>query len=277
MGYELAATGSKILTAVSPALKALFKEVGDWTERHSKDFTGWLNDLTAWSKGSGPGQVAAGFDTIGTAILGVAKIINYFGSVLAEYPKFGNWLGGKIFQMTHSQPGGSGTNNPLNLKATGSQPRDSHGFAVFPSQKAGIVAAERQLEIYRSRGWNTIGSIVSHWAPASDHNNVPAYISYVSKYVGKGANVPLTPADYLPLITAMAHFESPKTAPSFASVAASMIPMSAYSGAMHHTNNTHIGHVTIHTRATDASGLAVDFKREMQRKFNVFQADPGLF
>ncbi len=38
LGYELAATGSKILTSRSPALRALFSEMADVTTRHSKDF-----------------------------------------------------------------------------------------------------------------------------------------------------------------------------------------------------------------------------------------------
>ncbi len=211
-------------------------------------------------------------------MLGLAKAVGYMGAVFGQYQRFGNWLGGQIFQAIHDPSlGVRAATNPLNLKAVGNQPRDSKGFAIFPNQKSGIDAAEIELTRYRRRGWNTISSIVSHWAPASDHNNVPAYIADVSRYVGKGPNVPLTPADYPKLIAAMARHESGAYAPNLAAVTAAMIPMGSVNAMRaHHTSNVEVGNVTINTRATDAGGIAVDFKREMQRKFNVFQADQGV-
>ena len=273
LGYELAATASQILTTISPVMKGLFAEMGDWVGRHSTDFQKWLDQFAAWANGRGPAQIATAFDTIANAVLGLAKVLSFMGGVFAEYPKFGNWLGGKIFEGTHGIGGVRAATNPLNLKAVGNQPRDSKGFAFFPTQKAGIDAAEVELTRYRNRGWNTISSIISHWAPASDHNNVPAYIADVSKYVGKGPNVPLSASDYPLLMAAMARHESGAYAPNLATVTASMIPM----GRAHHTSTTHIGSVTINTRATDAAGIAGDFHKEVQRKFNVFQADNGVY
>src|SRR5487761_1946452 len=73
LGYELSATGSQILAAISPAIKALFTEMGDWVGRHSADFQKWLNQFSSWANGAGPAQIATAFDTIATALLGFAK------------------------------------------------------------------------------------------------------------------------------------------------------------------------------------------------------------
>ncbi len=60
-------------------------------------------------------------------------------------------------------------------------------FAVFESMQHGIAALYKQLQLYFKRGINTLSSIVKTYAPASDNNNVDAFISALTKATGKGA------------------------------------------------------------------------------------------
>lgn len=83
-------------------------------------------------------------------------------------------------------------NNPGNIEygafargagATGSDGR----FAVFASMQEGIQAAEKLLQGYIARGYDTIRTIISRWAPGSE-NNTSAYIADVAKKLGLSAD-----------------------------------------------------------------------------------------
>lgn len=78
------------------------------------------------------------------------------------------------------------THNPGNLKYAGQSGATlgQGGFANFASDAAGLFAMGRQLELYGARGLDTVQSIISAYAPASDKNDVPAYIRDVDKYLG---------------------------------------------------------------------------------------------
>ncbi len=61
-------------------------------------------------------------------------------------------------------------------------------FAAFDSTENGIRALARLLQTYSNQGHNTLNSIVRKWAPASDNNDVGAYVRNLQRYVGVGPN-----------------------------------------------------------------------------------------
>lgn len=91
-------------------------------------------------------------------------------------------------------------NNPGNIvksdipwdgKVDGSDPK----FESFETPEAGIRAIGKNLIAYQdSHGRNTISSIVSAWAPASE-NNTAAYIANVSKVLGVKPGDPINVKD----------------------------------------------------------------------------------
>lgn len=119
--------------------------------------------------------------------------------------KAGEKFGGDLWWAASHLTGWSGIaanhglviNNPGNLKFAG-QPgavRGPGGFAQFPTMGAGVDAIARQFELYRLRGIDTVQSIVSTYAPASDGNDVPAYIKNIDKELGVSATQHLNLGD----------------------------------------------------------------------------------
>lgn len=114
------------------------------------------------------------------------------------------------------EPRGIRNNNPLNIRWNsannwqGQTGRDSGGFSIFDTPVNGIRAAARVLDNYAKRGLTTIAQIISTWAPAADGNNVEAYVSHVESVMGKGRNVKISRADYLPLLRVMIKHENGK-------------------------------------------------------------------
>lgn len=77
-------------------------------------------------------------------------------------------------------------NNPGNLRANaflGSIGVDADGYAQFDTLQNGVRAAARQLKLYMQRGTNSVGAIISMWAPSSE-NDTGAYIGAVSDAIG---------------------------------------------------------------------------------------------
>jgi len=71
-------------------------------------------------------------------------------------------------------------NNPGNLRSWGGH-NEVGGYAVFNTAQGGLNAMSHQLQLYGSRGIDTLSKIINTYAPASDHNNDPAYIAAVEK------------------------------------------------------------------------------------------------
>ena len=94
----------------------------------------------------------------------------------------GNYVGG-----THTGSDTAKRNNPGNLRKWGDA-KTSGGFAVFKDMIEGISAASGNLLSYARKGRDSVSSIVNHWAPSSDGNNVPAYIADLVKRLGVSAN-----------------------------------------------------------------------------------------
>ncbi|VXB25245.1 Mannosyl-glycoprotein endo-beta-N-acetylglucosamidase [Burkholderia sp. 8Y] len=108
----------------------------------------------------------------------------------------GNGRRAKEGQGPSSAPRGIRNNNPGNIRygefarSAGAIGADSGGFAVFADMHAGIEATARLLRSYAARGFNTIRTIISRWAPANE-NDTQAYIAEVSKKLGISADVQL--------------------------------------------------------------------------------------
>lgn len=103
-------------------------------------------------------------------------------------------------------------NNPTNLRwAEGYETHDtaSGKFAVFPTLDEGVLAAAKQLQLYGTRGVDTVREIASTWAPPNE-NDTEAYIRHVVRSTRFGENEKLNlndPAVLAKLISAKASIE----------------------------------------------------------------------
>lgn len=103
-------------------------------------------------------------------------------------------------------------NNPTNLRwaeGYGTHNTKSGDFAVFPTMDEGVLASAKQLQIYGTRGVNTVRDIANKWAP-SNENDTAAYIRHVVKTTGINENEKLNlndPVILAKLISAMASKE----------------------------------------------------------------------
>ena len=85
-------------------------------------------------------------------------------------------------------------NNPGNLRQWEGAGTNG-GFAVFKSASEGIEKMVINLMSYAKHGLNTVDSIISTWAPKTDHNQTQAYINYVAKQLGVKAGDKLNVTD----------------------------------------------------------------------------------
>ena len=110
-------------------------------------------------------------------------------------------------------------NNPLNIRRSESNKwqglaarQTDRRFAQFAAREWGYRAAFCLIRTYMERrGANTLGKIVTRWAPPSDGNDTQAYIDFVSRTTGIAADRPLRFADQeamVGIVRSMAQMES---------------------------------------------------------------------
>lgn len=102
---------------------------------------------------------------------------------------------GSIVEMPPlSVPRGIRNNNPGNIEFA-RQPGatletstpDRKRFAQFRTPEEGLAALSKQLQLYGSRGIDTLNTIMKQYAPAFE-NNTAAYVKRLSSEIGVGAN-----------------------------------------------------------------------------------------
>ena len=109
-------------------------------------------------------------------------------------------------------------NNPLNIRISNNQwqgkitPSADSDFEQFETIIYGFRAAIKNLKSYITRyGCNTISTIISKWAPASDSNNPMRYAAVVSNRSGIDKDEVIQPTDrekICKIIHWMAYFEN---------------------------------------------------------------------
>lgn len=114
---------------------------------------------------------------VGTEAFG-STIINSLSETIAK---------GVGRQFGNHPPLGVRQNNLWNLRRWGGVPSEN-GFAHFSSIQAGAAAMNKQLQLYGSRGIDTLSAIVPTFAPKSDNNDVAGYIRDVAKDTGFDPN-----------------------------------------------------------------------------------------
>lgn len=119
----------------------------------------------------------------------------------------GSWSSGGA-TGSWGAPLGLRLNNPGNLRSAPGVPTIG-GFASFANPMAGLQAMAAQIQRYGASGINTVGGIVSKYAPPSE-NNTASYINDVVKRTGFGAGQALNlndPNVMAPLLSAMVRHE----------------------------------------------------------------------
>lgn len=188
-----------------------------------------------------------------------------------------------------SAPRGIRNNNPGNLNFAGQSGATKEGgeggrFAVFESMEHGVAALYRQLQLYFKRGVNTLSSIVKTYAPASDGNNVDAYVSALSKATGKGANEAIDAGDTTTIARLMKGIVDHENGKGYISSSDIMggIQLGAGSSAARNApaqsgsqTNINISKIDMQTSAGSANALGADIQRNIQRNRLVTPAMTG--
>ncbi|HDT4930474.1 TPA: hypothetical protein QHR04_004480 [Enterobacter kobei] len=188
-----------------------------------------------------------------------------------------------------TMPRGIRNNNPGNLNYAGQAGATLEGgeggrFAVFESMQHGVAALYKQLQLYFKRGINTLSSIVKTYAPASDNNNVDAYISALTKATGKGANEVLDSGDTATIARLMKGIVDHENGKGYISSSDIMggIQLGAGSSASRNMpsaagsqTNINIGKIDMQTSAGNANALGADIQRNLQRNRLVNPAMSG--
>lgn len=116
------------------------------------------------------------------AAAGAAAVWYY----LKPHPEMEN----KKLNTDPNLPRGYRNNNPLNIRYSAANawkgkilPNTDGAFEQFSSMTYGYRAAMYLIRKYISQGYDTVGAIISKWAPANE-NNTAGYIDRVCKDTG---------------------------------------------------------------------------------------------
>lgn len=181
----------------------------------------------------------------------------------------------------NSSPRGIRNNNPGNLNFAGQAGATKEGgengrFAVFESMRDGISALYKQIQLYFSRGVNTIESVVNKYAPADDNNNVQAYIKQLVGATGKQADEQLSGEDtetVFKLIRGIINHENGKGYVSDQDILSGIQVGSTATAMRQQTmqqqpsakTEIHIGEMNMQSNATSVSALGQDVQRNISR------------
>ncbi len=181
----------------------------------------------------------------------------------------------------NSSPRGIRNNNPGNLNFAGQAGATKEGgengrFAVFESMRDGISALYRQIQLYFSRGVNTIESVVNKYAPADDNNNVQAYIKQLVGATGKQADEKLSGEDtetVFKLIRGIINHENGKGYVSDQDILSGIQVGSTATAMRQQTmqqqpsakTEIHIGEMSVQSNATSVNALGQDVQRNVSR------------
>lgn len=191
-------------------------------------------------------------------------------------------------------PRGIRNNNPGNLNYVGQRGAEKESgpngrFAVFQSMTDGVAALYKQLNLYFQRGTNTIESIVKKYAPASDGNNVKAYVSSLMKATGKGANDILSSEDTQGMFALIKGIINHENGAGFvpdhqiaqgiqvgAGVSAQRSSNLSTRQTTTITNESHVGQMIIQPKSNDGPGIGREIRSDLQRNGLVFNTDSGM-
>lgn len=180
-----------------------------------------------------------------------------------------------------TKPRGIRNNNPGNLNFAGQAGATKEGgengrFAVFESMRDGISALYKQIQLYFSRGVNTIESVVNKYAPADDNNNVQAYIKQLVGATGKQADEKLSGEDtetVFKLIRGIINHENGKGYVSDQDILSGIQVGSTATAMRQQTmqqqpaakTEIHIGEMNMQSNATSVNALGQDVQRNVNR------------
>lgn len=249
---------------------------------HLTRFANWLN--TVFGGGDAP-KGAGTPDKPET----VWSLPGWMGDILGIKRDNGGWSvpgSHKTHPSAPAAPSGTGktradrNHNPGNIvdspwtrKQPGYAGTDGR-FARFSSPEHGFAAMEKLLGNYMSQGRTSIWSILSKYAPSSE-NDVGAYARHVSKLTGLDPNQRLS-REHIPLIArAMARHEgySFRTGADVPGLLSLHRSFARHSAPRAGGGGVTIHGMTINTRATDAKGIAADFKSALNRRLATAQYD----
>jgi len=235
---------------------------------HSKD--SWVGELIGFLKGGGTDNSYDAYDTAGKNAQG---------------------HGGYDAYGTASR--GVRNNNPGNLNYVGQAGATKEGgqngrFAVFETMQHGIAALYKQLQLYFSRGKDTIREIINTYAPSSE-NNTEAYISAIVRKLGKGADEILNSSDtetMFNLMRGIIDHENGKSGKYISDTnilggiqlgAQAMAGRVTPAGQQGVSNKTdiHIGEMNMQTSATSVNALGADVERTVRRNALVSAYNTG--
>lgn len=74
---RIEAVARQVLTEITPALEKLFRGIGDFIQKHTKDISKGIEDLLGWFAGDGPQKVVDALVALGDAAMTVAETLGY--------------------------------------------------------------------------------------------------------------------------------------------------------------------------------------------------------
>ncbi len=274
IGIQIASAGQKILEEITPAIQQAFT----WASNFMNAFknSGALDEL---------GETLRTIMSLFEKLFKAAEWLANTGPVkaLGKYTQFMLKEYGKILDFfdpgadKNTQQGASSENTPLvapdrkyrynnpgNLRPYKAGQEQIGGFRTFGSTEEGLQALNADIDAKMRRGLDTISKIISVYAPAGDHNNVPAYIADVSRQTGRGANEHLTDADRQAIVAAIVRHEGAQLQPT----------NDKFGKNGGNTVTVNIDHMSVNG-SSDPRATADAVPLALQRKLSVAQADTG--